>query len=308
MKKIILLFIVGFLFVISSCQKDKVNEINQLSSDTNFQKIEPKAGELLYKASQKLLQDNEIAYKQKITVNLKNFTSLNRPSACGYISDENIILSEVYRISGDCENGIVQLTYQTNFITYRNPYNMVYDFTCNLAGSVYYPQIVTLQNETQICDPLDPYGSLAPCPVRYTYSISFNVSTAIYNNSSITNNNIITTCTITNDTQTLTQSVNLDNPPSYYLTIPADVYITPTNNNHGFFAADRCTVLLCNVYHYICPTSSVFKYRIVGTSTWITIGLPSNQANVASGTYEYECYHIYPFGNSLTATGNFVIP
>ena len=258
MKNILIPFAFITLILISSCKKEIEKETNPLETVTN--KLNPKAGDILWQATPAQIKKMGDDFRSQVLNNHRNKNIAGRFFDQGYMdrASSNLISTQLYSGSYNpsCGSGQIRLEYfvtisetATRSSTFTESFSAVIGLTTFSSSSV------SLVNETSDLDPLyyDGWATWGK-EYRVVYIVD-NSNYAVYAN---LENTITSTYTGTNTVNSITNSVSLDPPNSYYESIPATVYVFPLTGH--FYVYDKCTVLLCgSIPHYMCPSSSTFK-------------------------------------------------
>lgn len=299
----------ALLGIFSSCKKDTTLE-KPLPSLEIGSKRSASDGQVLFKLSDKSIEENRRAYIAMVSKNLRGNSSHNtqRGGYCSPVSNVQNTLFAVYRPGcGGSISDSVELTYLCSFISDQIEGAMTYKFKLSSTLMATYAPIsaglVSQQQIWVVSTSSDNALSTEYAVTMHTYKVVFKVADYEYTVSGGTSNTLITTCM--GNTEEYKQQVSLNWPPSYYTNAPAEVYIF--TGSRRFHVSGPCTTILCIIPHLACPSSSTFKYRLQGTSTWATTGVPSTVTDIPSGWYEYECQHHYSFGSSQVASGLFFV-
>ena len=322
-KKIILasslFFIIGFI----GCKKEdedlksqtSVSKENSISKNlpnspsSQNQRSRIMTNYTLYKASRRQISDSVNAFLTNFLTQQTNV--FNRPSACGTMMDMHSMIESITISNSGCTpSGTVEISYKITALEYGNPGFFDVDFL--IDNSILQPtSTVPLPSYVM------PIPGTAVSVVVHTFDVILNISAADYSLFGGSTQKVTRTGDFTQYPNCVTRTINhftlFEISPQWYLLHPAVIYIIPNTTSSGIYVFNQCNILTCTPPHVTqCPLSGIFKYRLIGTTSWTSINMNlafylNGITGLPSGNYEYECILTYALGNTLPATGNFTI-
>lgn len=312
------------MLCISSCKKsteESTSAPSTLQEKAGNRNIDGKslvkAGDVLYRAPEKELQEKLRTNQQKMIAELNaksGGTSESWPSyQCALFTSESSVLKSVTVVNGSIMCGgpaDIEVVYTWTVIERAGAVSPAYSFTVapNIVfGSTYTGSAVLVSGPTGInCHP--DWGC------QYTsYVYDVTVTMDYYN---FTASNTTNTATATHTSSlckgqapvTLSHTGSLDFPCSYYTTVQP--YAGVFGGTGQVSVYDVCTVCPNGAPpHTLCPNTLSFEYRLTGSTPWSSPVTITGFGNISlsAGNYDYRCTANYSCGSSLPRTGTFVV-